>query len=137
MPLLVLDEQLESQRLVTALRDRGSDIRVVGDFGVQGRPDPDVVRRITDQHSGAWVLITMDLTIVEDYRGFDWTRYAIAWVRLRKGLRGAVVETAKANTVHRHLHQIEAQKPGDHFTYTPDSRQRHPPSLASMTEKRI
>lgn len=137
MSLLVLDEHLENQRLVAALKDRGSAVQVVGDFGVQGRPDPDVVRRIADQHSGSWVLLTMDLTIVEDYPGFDWTRYAIAWVRIRKELRGAAVEVAKANAIHKYLHRIEAQQPGDHHTYSPDRHYRHPPSLASITEKRI
>jgi hypothetical protein len=136
-PLLVLDEQLESQRLVAALSDRGCDVGTVGDFGAQGRPDPDVVRRIAEQHAGDWVLVTMDLSIVEDFKGFDWDRYAIAWVRIRKELRGAAVEIAKANAVHKHLDRIKGQRPGDHFTYSPDRYARHPPSLAAMTEKRI
>ena len=38
-------------------------MKAVGDFGVQGRPDPDVVRRIAEQHKSDWVLVTMDLSI--------------------------------------------------------------------------
>ena len=59
-----------------------------------------------DQVSDPWVLVTMDLSIVEDFKGFVWNRYAIAGC-------------------------------GDHFTYTPERHDKHPPSVASMTEKRI
>lgn len=79
----------------------------------------------------------MDVTIVDDHEGFDWSRYAIAWIRPGRHLRGKEVEVAKANAIHRHLHHIEAQMSGQHFTYGPHSFQRHPPSLASMTEKRL
>lgn len=135
--LLVLDEQLENRRLVQALRDRGIECRTVGDFGVQGRADPDVVRRIADQVVGSWVLVTMDLSIVEEHARFDWSRYAIAWVRIRKELKGVRAEEAKANTIHRHAHLIQEQGRGDHYTYWPKRHEKHPPSLASMTEKQI
>lgn len=135
--LLVLDEQLENPRHVAALQDRGCAVRTVGDFGVQGRPDPEVVRQVADQASDPWILVTMDLSIVEDFKGFDWNRYAIAWVRIRKELRGRAVEVAKANTLHKHLDRMVGQRPGDHFTYTPERHDKHPPSVASMTEKQI
>jgi hypothetical protein len=79
---------------------------------VTGSPDPDVARRIDDQCSGAWVLVTMDLTVVEDYSGFDWNRYAIAWVVVHETLAGARVEQAKHEIVHRHAHKIREQGAG-------------------------
>ena len=39
------------------------------------------------------MLVTMDLTVVEDYPGFDWSRYAIAWV---------VVHESHTYTAERH-----------------------------------
>jgi len=134
MALLILDEQLANPKLVSALQDRGLDARTVGDFAVTGRPDPDVVRGIRDSPSTAdgWVLVTMDLTIIEDFSGFDWSLYALAWIQIPNHLRGAAVEQAKINTVHRYAHAIAEQAPGDHHTYTPRARFRHPPSLASL-----
>jgi hypothetical protein len=91
--LLVLDEQFANLRLIAALHDRGIDAATVGDYGVAGRSDPDVVRQIQRSiRRRAWVLVTMDLTIIEEHRGFKWERYAIAWVVLRDGLRGLSVE---------------------------------------------
>lgn len=136
MATLVLDEQLANPRLVQALRERGLDVATVGDFGVTGRPDPDVVRRIAEQQSGPWILVTMDLTIVQDHPGFDWLRYAIAWVRVHKDLTGGQVEVAKTETIQRHAHTIKEQTVGDHFTYSAKRCEKHPPSLASMMEKR-
>lgn len=136
MGTLVLDEQLANPRLVQALEERGLQVATVGDFGVTGRPDPDVVRRIQEQISGPWILVTMDLTIIEDHKGFDWGRYAIAWIRVHKDLKGAEVELAKTETIHRHAHTIREQGVGDQFTYSPGRCERHPPSLASMLEKR-
>jgi hypothetical protein len=100
---LVLDEQFTSNRLILALEDRGMGVKTVADFGAEGRPDPDVV----------WVLVTMDTTILEDFAGFDWSRYAIAWVVIDDHLLGAAVEKAKSNVVQRHAHMIVEQKPND------------------------
>jgi hypothetical protein len=135
--IAAIDEQLENPRHIGALSDRGCAVKTVGDFGAQGRPDPDVVRRISDQVTDPFVLVTMDLSVVEDFKGFDWNRYAIAWVQIRKELRGRAVEIAKANTLHKHLERMTGQRPGDHFTYTPERHDKRPPSLASMTAKRI
>jgi hypothetical protein len=135
--LLVFDEQLASARLVSALHDRGLDAQTVGDFAVTGRPDPDVVRGIENSSSiaGGWVLVTMDLTIVEDFSGFDWSLYAIAWIHVPVHMRGAAVERAKADIVHRHAHVIAEQVPGDHHTYTARQHFRHRPSLTSLMRR--
>jgi predicted nuclease of predicted toxin-antitoxin system len=136
LAFLVLDEQFANPRLVLALRDRGIEAATVEDFGVMGGSDPDVVRKV-QQESGrrAWVLVTMDLTIVEEHRGFAWERYAIAWVILREGLRGLQVEREKSEIVHRYAHLIREQKPGDHHTYTPTQHFRQRPSLTSMLRR--
>lgn len=78
----------------------------------------------------------MDLTIVEDFPGFDWSRYAIAWIRPREDLRGVQVEQAKADIMHRHAHAIRDQNPSDHHTYDARNHYRHPPSLASQIRRR-
>ena len=96
-------EQLCRARLIDALRTRGLAVATVKDFGAGGRPDPDVVRRIDERYNGPWVLITMDFTIVEDFPGFGWTRYAIAWVVLHEELKGAAFEHEKNDIVHRHV----------------------------------
>ena len=117
---------LANPRHVAALRERGIEISTVADYGATGRADPDVVRRIDHQISGPWVFVTMDLTIVQDFPGFDWSRYAIAWVRPREDLRGAEVERAKADIMHRHAHTIRDQSPADHYTYTAKQHFKHP-----------
>jgi hypothetical protein len=104
MPLLVLDEQLCRGLLIEGLQLRGLDVKTVKDFGAAGRPDPDVVRKIDDGHKGPWVLVTMDFTVVEDFPGFDWGRYAISWVIVHEDLRGAAFEHEKNDIVHRHVH---------------------------------
>jgi hypothetical protein len=130
---LVLDEQFTSKRLILALRDRGIDVKTVADFGAKGRPDPDVVRRIAvGCEEKDWVLVTMDTTILEDFAGFDWRRYAIAWVVIDDHLLGAAVERAKSNVVQRHAHMMVDQKPADHFTYSARRHAKHPPSLAKL-----
>jgi hypothetical protein len=136
LAVLVLDEQFANPRLVLALRDRGIDAATVEDFGVTGRSDPDVVRQV-QQTTGrrAWVLVTMDLTIIEEHQGFSWERYAIAWVILREGLRGLQVEREKSEIVHRYAHLIREQQPGDHHTYTPTQHFRHRPSLTSLLRR--
>jgi hypothetical protein len=137
VPLLVLDEQLCRGLLIEGLRLRGYDVKTVKDFGAQGRPDPDVVRRIASGHSGPWVLITLDFTIVEDFAGFDWDRYAIAWVVVHEDLRGAAFEHEKNDIVHRHVHQMVEQGRGDHHTYTVKQRYKTRPSLASQLRRRL
>lgn len=132
MATLVLDEQFISNRLILALEDRGLDVKTVADFGAKGRSDPDVVRRIADGCEADWVLVTMDSTITEDFEGFEWERYAIAWVVIDEHLRGAAVEKAKSNVVQRHAHMIVEQKAGDHFTYTALRHAKSPPSLAKL-----
>jgi hypothetical protein len=137
MPVLVLDEQLERGQLADALRDRGMGVATVGDFGATGRPDPDVVRQIVGAVNEHWILVTMDLTIVEDYPGFDWSRYAIAWIRPHEKLRGVAVERAKAEIIHRYAHAIRELAGGDHHTFTAERHFKSRPSLAYMTRKRV
>jgi hypothetical protein len=98
VPLLVLDEQLCRGLLIEGLRLRGYQVATVKDFGATGRPDPDVVRRVDDRHAGPWVLITMDFTIVDDFAGFDWDRYAIAWVVVHEDLKGAQFEQRRTTS---------------------------------------
>jgi hypothetical protein len=137
LPLLVLDEQLAGKRLVDGLRARGLEISTVGDLGLTGRPDPDVVRTIDGRLSGMWVLVTMDLTIVEEHPGFEWERYAIAWITVQEDLRGAAFEAAKTDVVHRHAHRIVEQGRGDHCTYTAKQRIRSRPSLATQLRRKL
>ncbi len=137
MTLLVLDEPIGNPRLLAGLKDRGIGAETVGDFGVTGRTDPDVVRRIDETVKQApWVLVTMDLTIIEDHEGFTWERYALAWVRVARGIRGGAVEREKADIVHRYAHLIREQSRGQHFTYSRNQRSKHPPSLSSQLQRR-
>ena len=137
MALLVLDEQLAGKNLVAALGARGIDVATLADFGVTGRPDPDVVRTIDRRHSEMWVLVTMDLNIVEEHPGFDWHRYALAWIMVREELRGSAFEASKHDVVHRHAHQIVEQARGDHHTYTATQRIRSRPSLTSQLRRKL
>lgn len=137
MALLVLDEQLTAKSLVDGLQSRGLDVQTVKDFGVTQRTDSDVVRTVGDRHKGHWVLVTMDITIVEEHRGFDWDRYAIAWIVLRDDLSGAAVERAKANILHRWAHEIVKLRPGDQHTYYETTRAKSRPSLASQLKGRL
>ena len=133
MAILVLDEQFANPKLVVALQDRGIDTRTVGDFGVTGRPDPDVVKRVQEGvRSKRWVLVTMDITIIEEHERFNWERYAIAWIRVRDSLRGVQVEQEKTNIVHRYAHVICEQSPGDHHTYTFRQHFKQPPRSAGQ-----
>ena len=118
MTLLVLDEQLAGKSLISALGSRGLEVKTLGDYGLTGRPDPDVVRRIDEREPTVWVLVTMDLTIIEEHPGFDWDRYAIAWIVVHADLRGARIEQSKHNIVHRFAHEMVQQGRGDHHTYT-------------------
>lgn len=137
MPLLVLDEQLCRRLLIEGLRLRGYGVKTVKDFGATGRPDPDVVRRIDDGYAGLWVLVTMDFTVVEDFPGFDWDRYAIAWVSIHEDLKGAAFEHEKNDIVHRHVHQMVEQGRGDHHTFTVKQRHKTRPSLVSQLRRKL
>jgi hypothetical protein len=77
---LVFDEQIGRPGLLVALKERGIEVARIADYGASGRPDPEVGRRGAEQIDADWVLVTMDLSILEDYSGFDWNRYALAWV---------------------------------------------------------
>jgi hypothetical protein len=63
-----------------------------------------------------WVLVPMDAMIVDENPGFEWDRYAIAWVLVEEWLLGAPVEHTKSDVVQRHAHQMTAQRAGDHFS---------------------
>jgi len=114
------NEQLCRGLLIEGLQLRGLDVKTVKDFGAAGRPDLDVVRKIDDGHKGPWVLVTMDFTVLEDFPGFDWGRYAISWVIVREDLRGAAFEHEKNDIVHRHVHQWSS-RPVETTTATPSS----------------
>jgi hypothetical protein len=133
MNLLVLDAHLSSRTLIAGVRGRAFEVTTLDDLGLDGRPDPDVMTQTAQLVSApdGWVLVTMDLTILEDFPGFDWDRYAVAWVKVAPQLRGAAVEAAKHDIVHRHVPRIAEQRPADHFTYLRDRFYRHQPSLMS------
>jgi hypothetical protein len=127
--VLVLDEHLTAAQ--AGLAQRGIDARTVHEFNAASTSDPDVIRAIDRQMAGPWVLVTMDGTIVDEHRGFDWHRYAIAWIKVPPHVRGAAFEYAKVDVIQRHAHQVVEQVPGDHYTYTERQRFKHPPSLMS------
>jgi hypothetical protein len=136
--LLVLDEQIARPGLMVALAERGIEAQSVTDLGARGKPDPELIRRIAEGLGRRkWVLVTMDLTITEDYPGFDWARYALAWVQVERHLRGVRVEREKANILQRHAHLMVEQGSGDHHTYNARQRFRHPPSLASQLRRPV
>lgn len=129
---LVLEDHLSAHILVAGLQGRGFNAVPVGDLGLGGkRPDSDLVREIGDQVDPPWTFVTLDLTIIDDASGFDWDRYAIAWIMAPKGLKGGAFEQAKQNIVHKHVEKMEAQQPADHWTYTERSHYKHPPSLVT------
>jgi len=68
--------------------------------------------------SDAWVFVTVDLTIVDEHPGFDWSDYAIAWIAVPEHLTGSAFEAGKVDLVHRHAHEIVMQRRGMHRTYT-------------------
>ena len=84
-----------------------------------------------------FVLVTMDLTITEEFTGFDWDRYAIAWIAVREDLRGQAFEQAKQNIVHMHAHVIAEQRVGDHHTYSERRHSRSPPSLTTWLRRKL
>ncbi len=135
MAVLILDEQIAGKSLIAALRARGLHVLTLADFGLTGRPDPDVVRLVDERHGEMWVLVTMDLTVLEDYPGFDWSRYAIAWIAVRQHLRGAAFEQEKHNVVHRWALEIREQRRGDHHTHTVRQRHKSPPSLNAQLRR--
>jgi hypothetical protein len=129
---LVLEDHLSAHILVASLNSRGFHAVPVADLGLGGkRPDADLVREIDDKADPPWTFVTLDLTIIDDASGFDWNRYAIAWIMAPKGLKGGAFEEAKQNIVHKHVEKIVAQQPGDHWTYTERSHYKHPPSLVT------
>jgi hypothetical protein len=129
---LVLEDHLSAHILVASLKSRGYNAVPVAELGLGGkRSDADLVREIGDKIDTLWTFATLDLTIIDDASGFDWDRYAIAWVMVKKGLKGAGYEQAKQNIVHKHVEKMEAQQPGDHWTYTARSHHKDPPSLVS------
>jgi hypothetical protein len=93
------------------------------------------MRGIAKAFRRPWVLVTMDGTIIEEHPGFEWDRYAIAWVVVDTQLRGAAVEYAKTDVVQRHAHQMVEQRAGDHHSYTAAQRLRHPPSLITRNKR--
>lgn len=76
----------------------------------------------------------MDLTIEEDHPGFEWERYAIAWVLIPKRLRGVAVERAKANIIHRYAPLMCEQQPGNLHSYTATQHFKHPPTVGSLVQ---
>jgi hypothetical protein len=135
--LLVLDEQLTAKSLVAGLHSRGLEVQTVHDFGVSGKADPDVVRTIDARCKPHWVLVTMDVTIIEEHQRFEWDRYAIAWIVHPEGLKGAAVERAKANIIHRWAHEIVKLRRGDHHTYYESRHLKSRPSLASQLRRQL
>ncbi len=131
---LVLDEPLAALR--RGLESRGVSTRAVADFRLTSPLDPDVLRAISSGMGAApWVLVTMDATIPDEHRSFEWERYAIAWVVIDAHLRGIAVEHAKAAVVLHHAAAMARQRPGDLFTYTRSQRHRAPPSLGSTLRR--
>jgi hypothetical protein len=135
--LLVLDEQLTGKSLVAGLRGRGLAVKTVKDFGVTQTADPDVVKTVAERHDGPWVLVTMDTTIVEEHRGFDWTRYAIAWVVVPEHLTGLAFDQAKANVLHNWALDIVELRPGEHRTYYARRHTKSRPSLSSQLRRKL
>lgn len=127
---LVLDEHLS--RIIPSLNARELRAQAVGEFHAKSTLDPDVVRAVaTGMRRRPWILVTMDSSIVEEHRGFEWERYAIAWIVIDAHLKGAPVERAKHEIVHRYAHVMVEQSPGDHHTYRRTRHYKHPPSLVS------
>jgi hypothetical protein len=135
--LLVLDEQLTGKSLVAGLRSRGLEVKTVKDFGVTQTTDPDMVKTIATRHDGQWVLVTMDTTIVEEHTGFDWSRYAIAWVIVPEHLTGLTFDQAKANVLHNWALDIAQLRAGDHRTYYERRHTKSRPSLSSQLRRRL
>ena len=129
---LVLEDHLSAPILVAGLQGRGVDAVPVADLGLGGKqPDSDLVKEIGNKVDLPWTFATLDLTIIEDASGFGWDRYAIAWIMVRKVLKGGAVEKAKQNIVHKHVEKMESQQPGDHWSYTERSHYKHPPNLVT------
>jgi hypothetical protein len=130
---LVLDVHLSSKTLLWGLRGRGHEVSTLEGLGLAGDTlDAEMAKCAGDKlGAGNCVLVTIDMTIVEDSPGFDWSRYAIAWIKPNPSLRGSDVEAAKHDVFHRYLDRIAEQEPGDHYTYTRGRFYKHPPSLIS------
>lgn len=101
------------------------------ELGLSEAADPDVVRQAQEEITDPWVLVTMDLDIIEHHPGFDWSRYAIAWIDIPPGIKGQAFEAAKRNAFHHHANAIGEQGLGDLFTYGPRRHIKRPPSPRS------
>jgi hypothetical protein len=131
---LVLDEHLLGVRV--GLEHRGIHVRTVEDFNAKSTLDPDVIRAVASgMRRRPWVLVTMDGTIVQEHRRFDWERYALAWVLVDPRARGVAAEHSKNEVVHRHARAMLAQESGEHHTYTDGRHYRHPPSLITQSRR--
>jgi hypothetical protein len=129
-----LDEHLLGVRV--GLEHRGVRVRTVADFQATSIVDPDVIRAVDrGMRKKPWVLVTMDGTIVDEHRGFDWERYAIAWVMIEPRLRGIAVEHSKNEVLSRYARTMLSQSPGDHFSYTERRNYKHPPSLVTQSRR--
>jgi hypothetical protein len=130
---LVLDEHATGA--LHGLRARGMDAFSVAEFHATSVADPDVVRAIGARLADPWVLVTCDLTLVDDHQGFDWDRYAIAWVMVPAHIKGAAYEYAKVDAIHHHARRMVEQVAGDHFTYDPRAQYKTPPSMVSRRRR--
>lgn len=77
----------------------------------------------------------MDLSILDDFSGFDWSRYALAWLHVRPDMNGIAVEHSKADTLHRWCHELSKMNPGDHWSFSIGSKQKDQPSAARFTKR--
>jgi hypothetical protein len=103
--VLVLDEHLTGA--CSGLAGRGIPVKTVHDFNAGSTADPTVIRTIADKMGDTpWVFVTLDGTLVDEHRGFDWERYAIAWIVVPTGVLGIAFEHAKVNVIQRHAHRM-------------------------------
>ena len=131
--VLVLDAHLD--RAARGLGERGIQAATLKDFDLPSTLDPDVVRAVANAMRDPWVLVTLDGTIVQDAEGFQWERYAIAWVVLEPQVRGIAAEREKLDIVARHAHRMLEQEAGGHFSFTRRQRQAGPPSLMRKNQR--
>ena len=110
---------------------RRSLASTVAYFHAKSTLDPDVMRAVDAGASEDWVLVTTDASLIEEFRHFEWDRYAIGWVVIDKHLRGAAVEAAKTEVVQRWAHEMAEQARGDHYAYYRTRHYAHPPSLVT------
>lgn len=131
--VLVLDAHLD--RAARGLEERGIQASTLKEFDLPSTLDPDVVRAVSSAMRVPWVLVTLDGTIVQDAEGFQWERYAIAWIVLEPQVRGLAAESEKLDIVARHAPRMLDQGAGEHFSYTRRQRQSGPPSLIRRSRR--